>query len=79
MQIKICLNDNEIKLINKASNITNVDYELKGNEIELDNFICCIEDLALKIDELKDNIEEIEKDRDENYKPITNEEVYLPF
>ena len=42
---KYKLNENELKIINKASDTTMTDYEVKNSEITIDNLINIIEDL----------------------------------
>ena len=48
----------------------------KGDLISIDNMISVIEDLDSEIDRLKERIEDIEQDRESNYKPISNNELY---
>lgn len=47
---KYKLNENELKIINKASDITVTDYEVKNREMSIDNLINIIEDLLDEIE-----------------------------
>ena len=55
------LTDKELKIINKASNITTTDYEVKNREIAIDNLINIIEDLLGEIEHKEEMIEEPKK------------------
>ena len=57
---KYKLNENELKIINKASDITITDYEVKNREISIDNLINIIEDLLGEIE----HREELEKPKE---------------
>jgi hypothetical protein len=73
------LNDNELEKMYKASSITMTDYELIGNFAPVERLINVIEDLLIEVDKLEEEIEMIEKDRDENYirMPVAEQcEVY---
>lgn len=65
------LDDNELEAMFKISKITMTDYELIGNFAPVEKLINVIEDLLTELDRAKEKIEQIEKDRDENYKPIS--------
>lgn len=64
---KYKLNENELKIINKASDITMTDYEVKNREITIDNLINIIEDLLDEIKYLEDKIIELEKPKEPPY------------
>ena len=68
------LNDDELERMFKLSKITMTDYELIGNFAPVENLMAAIEDLLIELDKAEERIEEIERDRDENYKPISYEE-----
>lgn len=61
---KYKLNENELKIINKASDTTMTDYEVKNSEITIDNLINIIEDLLDEIEHKEEIIEELEKPKE---------------
>ena len=58
------LTDKELKIINKASDITVTDYEIKNREITIDNLINIIEDLLGEIEHKEEMIEELKKPKE---------------
>lgn len=58
------LTDKELKIINKASNITITNYEVKNREITIDNLINIIEDLLGEIEHKEEKIEELRKPKE---------------
>lgn len=62
--MKYKLNENELKIINKASDITTTDYEVKNREITIDNLINIIEDLLDEIEHEEEIIEELRKPKE---------------
>lgn len=58
------LTDKELKIINKASNITITNYEVKNREITIDNLINIIEDLLDEIEHKEEMIEELNKSKE---------------
>lgn len=63
-------------LIDKIEEITCTDYERKGNYIPAENIENIIKDLLYEIDRLNEKIEDMENDIRDNYRPISNEEMY---
>ena len=63
-----------IELINKASKITSFNYEDNSGEYSLQSLVNVIEDLINECKYLKDEIGEVEQDRDDNYRPISRAE-----
>ncbi len=61
---KYKLNENELKIITKSSDITMTDYEVKNREITIDNLINIIEDLLDEIEHKEDKIIELEKPKE---------------
>ena len=61
---KYKLNENELKIINKASDITVTDYEVKNREISIDNLINIIEDLLDEIEHREELFEELRKPKE---------------
>lgn len=75
------VNENEYELLEKVSQITSTDYDIRWRDhnnfegyIDTDNLIVMIEDLVNEIKKLKEEIEYIEQDREDNYRPISIEE-----
>ena len=71
------------ELYNTASEITSTDYEeiiyVPGQRYGYISEYACqsiISDLIHEIDVLKEKIEDLERDIDDNYKPIKREEQY---
>lgn len=58
------LTDKELKIINKASDITITNYEVKNREITIDNLINIIEDLLDEIKHKEEIIEELNKPKE---------------
>ena len=63
-------------LIDKIEEITCTDYERKGDYIPAENIDIMIYDLLCEIDRLNEKIEDMENDIRDNYRPISNEEMY---
>lgn len=64
------LNDDELKKINEVIKITGGDYELNNNYISIDGLISAIEDLLVEIHRQEEKYNDLEKEIEENYKPI---------
>lgn len=65
------LHEKEKETIKRVSEITYTDYEMEGKFIPVENLIAAIEDLLLEIGRLEEKIEDMERDIEENYKPIS--------
>lgn len=63
-------------LYKKISKITITNYEKKGDFVPADSIVPMLEDLLNEIDRLEEKIKDIEKDREDNYKPISSSEMY---
>lgn len=63
-------------LIDKIEEITCTDYERKEDYIPAENIENMIKDLLYEIDRLNEKIEDMENDIRDNYRPISNEEMY---
>lgn len=70
------LSNDELERIKEVSNITITDYEILGDFIPVENMMAAIEDLLMEIDRLEERIQDIEQDRDDNYRPIPQAEMY---
>lgn len=64
------------KIIDKIEEIICTDYERKGDYIPAENIDSMIYDLLCEIDRLNEKIEDMENDIRDNYRPISNEEMY---
>lgn len=64
------------KTIDKIEEMTCTDYERKGDYIPSENIENMIKDLLYEIDILSEKIEDMENDIRDNYRPISNEEMY---
>lgn len=63
---KFCyiLDDNEKEFIEELSDLTGVDYEVKGNEFPMDSFMPLLKDLKYEIGKLQERIEDLQKEND---------------
>lgn len=68
------MNEKEVELMGRIINMTTTDYELRGEFIPVESLWSVIEDLMCEINHLEEKIEDIEKDRDDNYRPLSIEE-----
>lgn len=65
------LDEKELEIIKKASKMTYTDYQLKGNSFPMDSFISIVEDLMCEIDHLQEELEDMERDMNDNYRPLS--------
>lgn len=61
------LDNDELEKINRVSNITFTDYELKGNFISVESMMSAIEDLLIEIDKLEEAKKDMQQDIENNY------------
>lgn len=64
------LDEKEIELIKKIGVITWGDYELQEPYIEVEMLKQALEELMYSYEELNERYKDLEKDVEENYKPI---------
>lgn len=57
-----------------CENIPCSDYEIHGEFIPVESLISMIEDLYGEVEHLKEEMENVIQDRDDNYKPISTQE-----
>lgn len=69
------LNEKEKQIIEEIVKITSTDYELLGNFIPVDSFISIIEDMKCEYEMQKEKYEDLERDLESNYKPLTPSEM----
>ena len=75
------VNESNFETLEKASKITGVDYDIKWYDAEdikgyiyEYNLLTIIEDLTVEINRLEETIEDIETDKRDNYRPISQAE-----
>lgn len=61
-------------IINKVEEITCTNYDI--DKIEDDRIISMLEDLISEINRLNKELENIDSDIRDNYRPLTNKELY---
>ena len=67
------LDEKEKRVIDRASDLTFTDYQLRGNDIEIETFITIIEDLICEVEHQKEKYEDLEQDLRDNYEPVSVE------
>ena len=70
------LNEKDLKKIKDIEEITLTDYEISENLIPVDNFISIIYDLKNELEVAEEKYEDLKKDLEDNYKPISASEMY---
>lgn len=58
-------------ILKRIQGITLTEYTKEGSFLPVESVTDIIADLILEIDRLEEKIEDIEQDRDDNYKPIS--------
>lgn len=69
MTIKVELNDEEKKLFKKIEDITDVDYEIKGNYIDADLLMYALKDMKYEYNKLVEKVKMLEESIEEDYEP----------
>lgn len=75
-KLKYELDEKEIKQMKQIEDITGVDYEIEGNLIPLDSFICMTKDMLYEYHKIEEEKDDIEKDIEDNYEPIRPDDAY---
>lgn len=70
-KIQVELTENEDKMMQRVSEITNTDYDIKYNYVSVDSLLVAIEDLLTEYEYLKEQHEDLERDVRDNYEPIS--------
>lgn len=65
------LDDDELEKMYRASKISMTDYDLIGNFAPVEKLINVIEDLLIELDKAEEKYKDLERDLEENYKPIS--------
>mgnify|MGYP003290291591 CR=1 FL=1 len=68
-KLKYQLDEKEIEQIKEIENITDVDYEIEGNYIPLDSFVCMAKDMLYEYHKIQEQKEDLEQDMEDNYEP----------
>lgn len=69
----IRLRECEEKMIKEIEDITSTNYEIKDGYITEDSLLIAIEDLKYEYEHIQDELKDLEKDVEENYKWVGNE------
>ena len=71
------VNESNFETLERASKMTSTDYEIKWFDaenidgyIDTENLMSIIEDLICEVDRLQEEIEDMEQNIQDNYKPI---------
>lgn len=63
------LTDEDLKKLEKISEVTGVDYELKGNLVPVDSLIYALKDMLYEYHSLQEKLKDLEQDIEDNYEP----------
>lgn len=69
------LSDDEKEIIKKVQKRTITEYDIQNDFINVEHIMYMVEDLLNEIDRLEEEKEEIIQDRDDNYRPLSYEEM----
>lgn len=61
------LNKKELERLEKVSDITEIDYEIKDSAIPVDSLNCAIQDLLCAYNRLKEKYEDLKQNVEDNY------------
>lgn len=64
------------KLYDEVSGLTMIDYDKKGDEVNVEALIQMIEDLLVEYHRSEETLQDVLSDMEDNYKPLTNKEMY---
>ena len=70
------LKEEELKIIKKIEKITLTDYEIKENLIPIDSLMAIIYDLKYELGLAEEKYNDLERDLEDNYRPISKAEQY---
>ncbi|WP_298061731.1 hypothetical protein [uncultured Rikenella sp.] len=60
----------QLKQIEKATEITCTDYDLYGNFLPVESVMSIVEDLLWEIDRLQEEYDDLQEDMKNNYRPL---------
>lgn len=69
------LSDDEKEIINKVQKRTITEYDIQNDFINVEHIMYMVEDLLNEIDRLEEEKEEIIQERNDNYRPLSYEEM----
>ncbi len=69
------LSDDEKEIIKKVQKRTITEYDIQNDFINVEHIMYMVEDLLNEIDRLEEEKEEIIQERDDNYRPLSYEEM----
>lgn len=69
------LSDDEKEIIKKVQQRTITEYDIQNDFINVEHIMYMVEDLLNEIDRLEEEKEEIIQERDDNYRPLSYEEM----
>lgn len=69
------LSDDEKEIIKKVQKRTITEYDIQNYFINVEHIMYMVEDLLNEIDRLEEEKEEIIQERDDNYRPLSYEEM----
>lgn len=69
------LSDDEKEIVKKVQKRTITEYDIQNDFINVEHIMYIVEDLLNEIDRLEEEKEEIIQERDDNYRPLSYEEM----
>lgn len=69
------LNEDELEIMKEIENITDVDYEILGDFMPVDSFMCALKDLKVEYESQKEKYEDLKENLENNYRPLTPSEM----
>lgn len=69
------LSDDEKKIIKKVQERTITEYDIQNDFINVEHIMYMVEDLLNEISRLEEEKEEIIQERNDNYRPLSYEEM----
>lgn len=64
------------KLYDEVSGLTMIDYDKKGDEVSVEALMQMVEDLLVEYHRSEETLQDVLSDMEDNYKPLTNKEMY---
>ena len=71
----VCVKIDE-KLYDEVSGLTMTDYDKKGDEVNVEALMQMVEDLLVEYHRSEKTLQDVLSDMEDNYKPLTNKEMY---
>ena len=70
------LDEKDKEILKKAGDWTFEDYGIEGDFIKVDNLIACIESLVHELNNQLELYDDLQRDMEDNYRPISKAEQY---